>query len=419
MGEKEKEHIQKPISLLKLVTLGVTSSILVVGGLFLLFAAYESQTWLFWTAEEHLDPDTLFGVGRNAVTLAAALGVGVTLFFSYRKQQTAERAQELADKAQTMALDSQRIATETLQLSLEKHDLERVGALRDRYSRSAEQIASDKTAVQLAGIHSLAALADDWAVLEKDDEQQVCIALLCSYIALTGSVDSNPAVFTTTTTAVNIAMARLALNAQHPEKFWGNRQISIEHANIRAFPKEVTLCGGNLDFIGCAAPPLSTFHKLQIDSGNLSFVQATGDLTIPSFEKGSFNGGMVLLHGPKQPGSEFIQFKDCIFDGATVVIFPEREEGVSLVFENCTFTTGRVTAVLYVGHYKVEFKECTFNSPNAVVVDRIYADAVDAIFKNCQFVGDAAAMEMDPAASVLSAPKKQRGNGNVASANKP
>lgn len=62
------------------------------------------------------------------------------------------------------------------------HELERVRALRDRYTEIATQLASPATTVRLAGVYGLAGLADDWHRFDNDDERRVCINLLCSYL---------------------------------------------------------------------------------------------------------------------------------------------------------------------------------------------------------------------------------------------
>ncbi|MBF6341763.1 pentapeptide repeat-containing protein [Nocardia abscessus] len=63
-----------------------------------------------------------------------------------------------------------------------KHELERVEALRKRYTSSAEQLAHDSAAIRQAGVYALTALADDWHAIGEDEERQVCIDLLQWYL---------------------------------------------------------------------------------------------------------------------------------------------------------------------------------------------------------------------------------------------
>lgn len=62
------------------------------------------------------------------------------------------------------------------------HSLEVTGALRDRYTTSAAQLAHESAAIRLAGVYALAALADDWAQNGNENERQVCIDLLRAYL---------------------------------------------------------------------------------------------------------------------------------------------------------------------------------------------------------------------------------------------
>lgn len=358
MGEKEKEKRQEPISLLKLVTLGVSSSVLVVGGLFLLFAAYEAEAWLFWTAEERLDPDTLFGVGRNAVTLAAALGVGVTLFFSYRKQQTAEGAQALAVQAQNMALESQRLATETLQLSLDKHELERVSELRNRYARSAEQLANEKHAIQLAGIHSLASLADDWISMGNEDDQQVCIALLASYIS-GGKYDSDNPDQTPENVAVEVMSSRLQRDLLHSHKSWSSKIIRLNGAPMMGWT-DVTITGGKHTFMGCHWLSIAP-RSFTLEGGKLRIYGNLSHRTYPASIMGRFTGGSAgLTVAANSPNvTRFFKSK---FDGSAVTLRALSDSSVSVVFSECEFISGRVTISRPDKFMRITFNSCRFVS---------------------------------------------------------
>lgn len=59
---------------------------------------------------------------------------------------------------------------------------ERESALRTRYLAVAEQLANESSAIRLAGVYSVAALADDWHTFGDDSERRVCIDLLRAYL---------------------------------------------------------------------------------------------------------------------------------------------------------------------------------------------------------------------------------------------
>ena len=54
--------------------------------------------------------------------------------------------------------------------------------LQSRFTSSAAQLADNSATIRLAGVYSLASLADDWADSRQPAERQVCIDLLCSYL---------------------------------------------------------------------------------------------------------------------------------------------------------------------------------------------------------------------------------------------
>lgn len=54
--------------------------------------------------------------------------------------------------------------------------------LRARFTTAATHLADDSPTIRLAGVYSLASLADDWAAHNNPAEQSVCVALLLSYL---------------------------------------------------------------------------------------------------------------------------------------------------------------------------------------------------------------------------------------------
>lgn len=396
MGEKQQK---RPISLLGLVITGVVSSLIVVGGLFLLFAAYEAQAWLFWLAPTRLDQDTLFGVGRNAVTLAAALGVGVTLFFSYRKQQTAENAQELAVRAQNLAMESQDLATKTLQLSLEKHELESVSELRNRYARSAEQLSSDKTSVRLAGVHSLIALSDDWRAVGKADEQQVCISLLCSYMN-TLQFEHTNADDLIKATGVEAISARLVLDESSPNKCWQQKNIELTGVFFQHGLANSTLDGGQLRLVDCNWNSMAMINSLNVRGGLVSITSnGPAHRALPEFRDGKFEGGRVVLRGGVSELSPTARFLNCDFNGANVDLSTDSR---TFVFSRCTFSAGKVTILPSYPDTRVKFLECTFLSSDVVSVIQTGDTPVDIRFSRCEYGEGLEDMARFPQSKIIS-----------------
>ena len=68
-----------------------------------------------------------------------------------------------------------------------KHQREVMRDLQSRFTNSATQLANDAATIRLAGVYSLASLADDWytatgSTLASERDRQVCIDVLCAYL---------------------------------------------------------------------------------------------------------------------------------------------------------------------------------------------------------------------------------------------
>lgn len=397
MGNRKE---RQPLRLLWVFVLGFLFSLAVVAGFFLLFAAQATGRWAYWSAEPRLNQDQLFGVARNAVTLAAALGVGITLFFSYRKQQTTEKSQLLAIQAQETANRAQELATRTLHLSLDKHELERVSELRDRYARTAEQLGSEKTAVQLAGIHSLASLADDWASIGNRDEQQVCISLLCSFMN-----DLN-AQSTAARISINAAMfeamtPRLTYDPLKSEKSWGQSDMRLHQAVFQTSLENVRLVSGTLTLTSCIWPPYLGFKHLTIEGdSSLSVNQsATDPSPALTFTDSHFLGGFSWINFPEQLAAKELRFSSCMFEGGKLALSSANKGVTEVTFHKCTFSSGRVSVAISSG--SVNFDQCVFESSDVVQIIAKPDRECEINFTNCQYNNDAETMAVDPKKAVL------------------
>ena len=359
---------------------GIAFSALLVGVCFFLFAWQAADRKRWWLA--NLDQEAYFSVTRNAVTLAAALGVGVTLFFSYRKQQTAEKAQDLAVEAQKMALASQQLATETLKLSLEKHELERTSELRNRYARSAEQLASPQPAIQQAGIHSLVSLADDWQKVGNEDDQQVCIALLCAYVSgaaeqLDSLTDSRRSPQAAATEAI---LSRLSPDVALTAKSWSGKTLSLHSAPILA-AGDIAVNGGQQVYDHCQ---WAFGASLTVDSGRLRIKGNVSEETFPSNIGGQFRGGRATLFVEDDSSGQLVLQK-ASFLGSTVSLFLMTRSEFRITFRSCMFTSGRLALRTRIS--MIVFEKCIFTPEQVVIIyGRLSSSHVKLI--NCEFLSD-------------------------------
>lgn len=384
---------------------GITFSLGIIGLCFYFFAWQAAGRKRFWLAG--LDQEVYFAITRNAVTLAGALVVGVTIFFSYRKQQTAESAQELARQAQTTAAAAQRVAQGTLNLSLQKHDIEKVSELRNRYARSAEQLASEKSAVQLAGLHSLASLSDDWAALKNFDEQQVCVALLCSFIKDSAGKEPESGA---AAEAVSIVASRIRKDLSGNARSWSESSLTLERAHFGFELLDANVRGGQLILRDCTWHETGMIKGLHLQGGVMA---VQGTITSPWFLESEFEGGKLELTPSLREGEVGITFADCVFTGGTVDVTPFSGQAMYLEFIDCHFIAGQVTTSFTGNPSSIRFRGCTFESSDVVRVTSRESTPPKIVFKHCQFIKGAEKMGINPEAALAYAPKYARPLGEL------
>lgn len=112
----------------------------------------------FWEVTQ----DIVDLLGQPVATLGAGLIVGVGAWLGFKASRESR-------------LSTERLAEKT-------DNREKEAARHDRYTRIAEQLASEKTSIQLSGVYSLSALSDDWHATGNDALRDSCIDLLCAYL---------------------------------------------------------------------------------------------------------------------------------------------------------------------------------------------------------------------------------------------
>lgn len=377
---------------------GFLASLGVIAGLAWLFAAYETANWWPWSAEPKLSQDKLFEIVRNAVTSAAALGVGVTLFFSYRRQQTAEETQRIGAEAQRTAAKAQETAAEALQLSTKQHALDQerrkdavTAELRTRYAQTAEQLASSHLPVRLAGIYSLAALADDWAGNGNEVERQVCIDLLGAYFR--SSQTGQDAGVRQELVAATFDVVLSRLRPEGPElRSWSQSKIVLsDPGNLPSLAGGLLVKSGGSFTIRGARLRTPYIQKVEINGGQL----AIDDLILTN--RGRFfledttllSGRLSVATRPERnEHSERPEFfvRNLTLDGATLSL---NVPGTSIFFTNCTFKAGSfllITEGVYFKHCRFEgnvFEEFDVVEPGMTVM------AKGMRVEDCTFENDA------------------------------
>lgn len=397
MGEVNK---REPMKLHRVFLFGFLASLTVVGGLIWLFAAYETADLLPMFHAPRLSQDTWFEIVRNAVTTAAALGVGITLFFSYRRQQTAEQTQRLGVEAQLTAAKAQKTAADALDLSNRQHALDQdrrkdavIAELRTRYAKSAEQLGSEQLPVRLAGVYSVAALADDWADLGYVDEKQVCIDLLSACFRSRPPSGEDDAEAREEILAAVVEVVRGRVRRNTPDrKFWGRSNIVLANpGHLPSLDSVILYDGGVLDFRDAEINHGVRIRHIELNGGVLSFQSLrAGDGPLEVSDSRLFSGLLAVGYGHRKQesaASRRVVFTRVTFDGGSMDL---ALGGCSITFSDCVFKGGHLKFSSRA--YRILFEDCLFEADvftelkwDDSVPPKTRLPAESVVLKNCRF----------------------------------
>ncbi|GAA4638193.1 hypothetical protein GCM10023196_094950 [Actinoallomurus vinaceus] len=253
--------------------------------------------------EKRLSSSTFFDLVKLAFAVVAGIAGVVALVISYRKQRLTEEA----DLREATKLHT------------------------DRFTAATAQLGSASPAVQLAGVHALAGLADDAPTRAL---RQTCIDVLCTYLHLPYDPDPAPDGLP--------ADADPGLVKEHAAACHTYRSLrEVRHTVIRVITihlrdgTEVSWQGHDLDFTGVA-----------FDGGDFTGAVFTDNPAKNlhgrvSFQDTTFTGGVVNFGGAKFTGGE-VDFRRTKFTGGEVDFRRTKFTGGEVDFENAKFTGGRV-----------------------------------------------------------------------------
>ena len=122
--------------------------------------------------------------------IAAALAAGVALFAAVLQRRSgkesaaaaqesaaaAKKSSEASQRSAQAAEDSVALNADTARATAARLDSE---ALAKRFQDAASQLGNANAAIRLAGVYSMARLADDW-----QDQRQTCVDVLCAYVRM-------------------------------------------------------------------------------------------------------------------------------------------------------------------------------------------------------------------------------------------
>lgn len=229
-------------------------------------------------------------VYTGAVSGGLVIVAALIAFFGVRMNVNEQRAQRLA--ADTRAFDQlqeQKLRAE------QQHTRETLRDLRGRYSAAAEQISSDSTAMQHAGVYGLVALADDWEALGDRAQVQACVDLLCAVArSRTVATEVQDAIMRTID-------ERVSSNLKRPGQDWSScmlrlQGISLKSLRIDEWHARLDLSGAQVEHLFASGGSLegavfadatlsiAVFRGVNLAEANFEGVTATAINFSPSTE---------------------------------------------------------------------------------------------------------------------------------------
>jgi hypothetical protein len=190
--------------------------------------------------------DQVLEVVKLSLAVVAGVGGVVALVVAYRKQRVTE-------------------AGETR---------EQTGLYAERFDKASDKLGSDSPAVRLAGVHAIAALADDWI-----GGRQMCIDVLCAYLRMPPPAEPAP-------DAEPDVRAAWQAMGEVRATIW--RLITTHLRKDAPTPWH----GADLDFTGVTIATDVDFTNAVFPAGKVSFASA------------KFSAGQVRFSGAKFSGSQ-------------------------------------------------------------------------------------------------------------------
>lgn len=260
--------------------------ILVGGAAYALYQGADSLLAVNRTGKKQVDVQDVIKLTVTALTL---IGAVLAALYAYRKQLLDEGASHRADATQ----------------------------LAERYAKAAEQLGHEQPAVRLAGVYSMARLADDWP-----EQRQVCIDVLCAYLRMPYEI--NPA---------------------EPGFKYGEREVRLTviqsiRDRLEDPTSPTTWCGRDLNFNGATFDG-GNFYDANfsglIDFRNTEFLDGA-----VSFANSDFSRGVVTFGGAEFSGGA-VFFVHAKFSGAVTTFLRAKFSGSEVEFNNAVFACSEGT----------------------------------------------------------------------------
>lgn len=111
-----------------------------------------------------------------------------TAYITIKRQQALEEQNDLTRNQINLTREQINLTTKQ---NMEQNDLTRTSDLHSRYEKAANLLSSDSNMSKLAGVRSMAALADDWKRKKDYVQQQTCVDTLIDYLRTEYIIEKN------------------------------------------------------------------------------------------------------------------------------------------------------------------------------------------------------------------------------------
>lgn len=388
---------KEKVSLWGLVLLGFLSSLALISALCYGFAAYTTQSPSPLGSQTPLTTAQQSDVLRNAVTAAAALGVGVTLLLTYRRQRATE--------------ENLSITNSLLELQQRQHDIQVVSGLRDRYSLAAEQLGSEKLPLAIAGVHSVESLTDEWYAQCNAVERQNCVSLLTEFLRLAKKEEDNLSNVGSLITATILGRLKTGLAEG---RYWGLRINMAYHAPSNI--SDLYVGGAQLDLRGIRAEDrgdydIGLMNRWHVVAGSVDLTDLQLDLGNLLFQDSVFQGGSIKYNIDENGrGRGRIDFNRCTFSGTILENVEQSRDALSLTFNDCRFEGGSFTFASHQRPKSLSFVNCTFDKNIFAGFEQMSGfESTELFIENCEFADGLQTLETRKAPEAPAAPRRDAG----------
>ena len=340
-----------------------------------------------WNPWNNTTKPDLYDMTRSTAAITAILGAAVGLALALRKQRATEQNTAIA---------------------LERHQQDTISSLRDRYTTAAQQLGDDASAVRLAGVYAMSALADDWAALDEADETQTCIDVLCAYLRTPRQhPPSDPGLgpehlheargfAAAADREVRQTIVRTISSHLQPSaaKHWRGHNLDLTNTtfDFDIDFDDAVFSGQNTVFNGATFSGNTAFNGATF-SGNTAFNGATFSGAFTQFKRAIFSGENTRFVGATFSG-KYTWFHRATFSG-TPPRSPRRpSQGKNILFVETTFS-GMVTQFVratFSGE-RTSFRQATFSSIHTVF-QRATFSGKNAVFEGATFSGGSAVFKL-------------------------